>query len=598
MKLMPQWVLNLGISTKVTVSTLGILALGIAVFVYYLTTTAREHTIEQEANSARNSIEQYKILRAYYTENVAGKVSKQGAMKVSHDHKDKDDTIPLPATMIHDLSDKFASLNVKTTLKLYSALPFPSRKDRELDEFGREAIQHLKNHPDDAFTKVTKVNGQDVVRVAIADRFSSASCVNCHNSHPLSPKTDWQVGDMRGVLEVSLPIGQQLHANESRIRTACVILLGTGLVIALVLWLNMWFVCSRLRRTEGVLAAFAGGDLTKRQKIGSRDEVGRIGESLNNALDQVNGTMRSIDHHARTLTTSSDELAAVSQQLNDGAEEASVQAEVVSAAATQVSASAQTVAAAVEEMSITIQEISKNVHEAASVATDAVRLAEVTNDTVAKLGESSRDIGQVIKTITSIAGQTNLLALNATIEAARAGEAGKGFAVVANAVKDLAKETARATDEIGRKIETIQRDAAGAIDTIGQIGAIVLRIHDYQDSIASAVEQQTATTAEIGRSISEAAKGSSEIAHNIIAVAESARSTTEGATHTRQDAVNLSKMAALLHTLVQQFQTSGAPEAEGVANGRVSAESRFLVPVGAGPSMKSQRLPSMNGTKK
>ena len=188
--------------------------------------------------------------------------------------------------------------------------------------------------------------------------------------------------------------------------------------------------------------------------------------------------------------------------------------------------------------------------------------------------------------------------MNATIEAARAGEAGKGFAVVANAVKDLAKETARATDEIGRKIETIQRDAAAAIETIGQIGAIVLRIHDYQDSIASAVEQQTATTAEIGRSISEAAKGSSEIAHNIIAVAESARSTTEGATHTRQDAVNLSKMAALLHTLVQQFQTSAAPEVEATAAGGAVAELRFSMPVTAVPPSPSQRHLSLNGTKK
>jgi methyl-accepting chemotaxis protein len=177
-----------------------------------------------------------------------------------------------------------------------------------------------------------------------------------------------------------------------------------------------------------------------------------------------------------------------------------------------------------------------------------------TNTTVAKLGESSAEIGNVVKVITSIAQQTNLLALNATIEAARAGEAGKGFAVVANEVKELAKQTAKATEDISRKIEAIQTDTKGAVEAIGKIGQIINQINDLQNTIASAVEEQTATTGEIGRNVVEAAKGSNEIAHNITGVAQAAQSTTEGASETKRAADDLSRMANDLQRLVGQFK--------------------------------------------
>jgi methyl-accepting chemotaxis protein len=258
--------------------------------------------------------------------------------------------------------------------------------------------------------------------------------------------------------------------------------------------------------------------------------------------------------NATVLASASQELTAVSQQMAANAEETASQANVASAAAEQVSKNVTVVATGAEEMGASIQEIAKSANEAARVATSAVKVAETTNATVAKLGESSAEIGNVVKVITSIAQQTNLLALNATIEAARAGEAGKGFAVVANEVKELAKQTAKATEDISGKIEAIQRDTKGAVEAIAQIGKIINQINDLQNTIASAVEEQSVTTGEISRNVAEAAQGSNEIAQNVSGVAQAARSTTEGASNTQRSADELSKIALDLQKLVSQFK--------------------------------------------
>jgi methyl-accepting chemotaxis protein len=278
-----------------------------------------------------------------------------------------------------------------------------------------------------------------------------------------------------------------------------------------------------------------------------------VTEQVKLRLD-IQRVLKEVGQSSTALAGASGELTAVSQQMASNAEETATQANVASAAAEQVSKSVATVAAGAEQMRASIKEIARSANEAAKVATTAVKVAERTNATVASLGESSAEIGNVIKVITSIAEQTNLLALNATIEAARAGEAGKGFAVVANEVKELAKQTAKATEDISRKIEAIQTDTKGAVEAIAQIGTIINQINDIQNTIASAVEEQTATTGEIARNVSEAARGSSEIARNVTGVAQAARGTTEGAGETRKSADELAKMALDLQQLVSQFK--------------------------------------------
>jgi methyl-accepting chemotaxis protein len=304
-----------------------------------------------------------------------------------------------------------------------------------------------------------------------------------------------------------------------------------------------------------IISAAAGGDFTAQVPMAGKEGFFKdISEQVNRLIDTSRQAFIAIMRNATAVASSSEELSAVSMQMSSNAEETSAQAKVVSNSAVQVSANTQTVAAGVEEMSASIREISINTVEASTVAHKAVELAQKTNATMAKLSTSSLEIGNVLKVISSIAEQTNLLALNATIEAARAGELGKGFAVVANEVKELARQTAKATEEIGGNITAIQSDTQGALVSIEEISAIINKINDISGLIASAVEEQAATTGEMGRSVSEAATSSADIASNINSVATTAQSTSEGAANSQQAASQLAQIAGELQSLVMKFK--------------------------------------------
>ena len=310
-----------------------------------------------------------------------------------------------------------------------------------------------------------------------------------------------------------------------------------------------------LHKTRGALNALAESRLnTSIEGADYAGVVGQIAHSAQILQSNLRGAIQEISSNALMISASSEQLAVVSAQLNANAEETSSQANEVAQSSDIVSQNTQSVATSAEEFSTSIREISINAMEASRVANQAVSIANNTNEQMSKLSNSSIQIGEVVAVIADIAEQTNLLALNATIEAARAGELGKGFAVVANEVKELARSTAKATNEIGLSIDAIQADAKDAIESIGEITQIIHKIDDISSVIATAVEEQAATVSEISRNISTSADSSTRITETVEAVAIASRGISSGSSEIQNSSAELARVAAKLKELVSKFE--------------------------------------------
>ncbi|MFN8196646.1 MAG: methyl-accepting chemotaxis protein, partial [Nocardioidaceae bacterium] len=419
-------------------------------------------------------------------------------------------------------------------------------------------------HPDEDLLN-TKASGSVLSSVEKAASSGKPVVVTRNDSYldeeSLTTYMPIQLGEQATwVLALHAPTSSTMAAAHS-LRTTFVLLGLAGLLIAAALvWLTSRSVTRPILRLRDRLAEIADGDgdLTQRVEESEGNEVGELGGAFNRFTGKIAELVVQIQGRATALTTSAVSLNEVSNRLSVGARETAKQTELASENVGGVSQSVSTVAAGAEEMGASIREIAASATEAANVGADAVTTAVGTEATFAKLGESSTQIGEVVKVITAIAEQTNLLALNATIEAARAGEAGKGFAVVAGEVKDLAQETAKATEHISRLVGAIRDDTHDAMEAIGHISEVIAKVNEYQTTIAAAVEQQTATTSEMSRSAAEAANLAGTIAGVVSQVADSTDQTTQSSEETDQAAVEIAAMAAELYELVGHFHVEAS----------------------------------------
>ena len=532
------------LSTRLFAPLVLVFGVVIVVLMTYIPSITKQSAIEAAVGTAVGTAKQYKAIRGYYTNNVIKKVLGGSDLKPHFNHKGDAGKIPLPATFIHDLSQDLSDKGI-ITLKLYSPFPFPNRANRKLDDFGDQAWLALNKNPSKPFSQVGNLNGEDVVRVAVADTMVQQGCVDCHNTRLDTPKNDWKLKDVRGVLEVQVPISAEIiAAGQLSWTIAGIVILALSITVAILFFLFRKLISSRLRQLGDALNDIANGDgdLSQRLDETPLDEISLVSKEFNGFMSNMEKSLHKIEQEVGQLadtTTSMSQISETSQknisalqgettQISEAIEQMSGTASHVADTASQASEQSNHSHAKIEQSRETVMDNMNSVKALSDI------MQEV-NIVVANLETDSQNIGGVLDVIKGIAEQTNLLALNAAIEAARAGEQGRGFAVVADEVRTLASRTQESTEEINRMIDHLQNGSKDAVATmakgsksieeslekatqtntlIDSIVESVTQIQALNSSIASSANEQTIRSSQINKNISNISQVSAETANS------------------------------------------------------------------------------------
>jgi len=536
---------------------------------FYIPGQIEERAVEGATFSAKQTATQFKVLRKYYVQSILKKVKAGSDMTPAINHKNDPNAFPLPATMIHDLGTLLK--NEGTTVNLYSAYPFPNRKSRMLDSFQTRAWDYLVNAPGGVFVEKTERAGKSIVRVAVADTMVSDTCVNCHNSHPDTPRTGWKLGDVRGILEISSDISEQVAASVVTGHKIMFVLVGAMLfIIAAIFFVYKTMIASKLAVLNHSLGELAAGssDLTRHLDDRGTDEIADLARNFNQFLENHRAFIRKIAESAQQLSDSSNDMGIVTRQAKDDAAEQKEQIGLVATAINEMSATAQEVAnntaaaetstrLAREETLSGTQVVEDNIHIINTLSGEIEKAAEV----IQALKTDSESIGTVLDVIRGISEQTNLLALNAAIEAARAGEHGRGFAVVADEVRTLASRTQESTVEIQEMIERLQQGADSAvtvmdrgIETVGASVKQTTRTGESLKAITGAVNTLSDINTQIASAIEEQSIVAEDINQNVVSIDNLARQGDEASTDIAAANERLRQLADNLSALIQQFR--------------------------------------------
>jgi methyl-accepting chemotaxis protein len=583
---------------------------GVAALALWLPKAIESDVKQTAIKNATQTVNQFKTIRGYYTKNIIKKVLANGGVKPSFDHKTMKNGIPLPATVIHDLSELLSKGGTK--LSLSSPFPFPNRKSRELDSFQQQAWKSINADPSKPFVREEVVGGKTFIRVGVADKMVAQGCVNCHNGRADTPKADWKLGDVRGVLEVSTQIDNQIAAAALLNKKVSLGVIVVGLlIIALLIFVTIKNVGTPIHKLTRVMTDVANDETNiEVPYLSQRDELGTLAKGidqwrqnrirnakmhdekqqaelkaqkdekkrLSDEKEAAENETRRQDQAARqatertqkmeeiissfdadvntaleTVSSAAAEMRGSAESMSKTAQKTSEQTSTVATASDEASNNIQTVASAAEELSASVGEINRQVRESSAIADKAVQEAAATNEKVQGLADAAQKIGDVVNLINDIASQTNLLALNATIEAARAGDAGKGFAVVASEVKSLATQTGKATEDIGGQIHEIQEATREAVQAIGGISDIISQISEISGAVSAAVEEQGTASREIAGNVAQAAAGTQEVSGNIMEVNQAASEAGETAAQVLNAADELGKQGDALRGKVDQF---------------------------------------------